>query len=177
MISNYLKSALRSLRHNKLYTLLNLTGLTIGFTGFLLIALYVVDELMFDRMHANANRICRLIEHKTSPAGTETHTASTSYNLAEGGKSDIAEIEDVVKLTVFGRANVFEKDIKTAIYEPMWLADASFGTMFDFHWLQGDPNTALEKPNSVVMTRTTAQRVYGTEHASRSDFKAPELLS
>ncbi|HLF63305.1 MAG TPA: FtsX-like permease family protein [Saprospiraceae bacterium] len=165
MFKNNLIVSLRNLVRNRLYAILNLAGLTVGFAGFLLIGLYVIDELQFDRMHAKADRIYRVVEERTSPEGREVKTAASSYNLAARSKSDIAEVEEFVKMTVFGRANVYEKDIKTAIYEPMWLCDASFGKVFDFKWLQGDAITALDKPNNVVMTRATARRVYGTEYA------------
>lgn len=75
MLKNYFKIAWRTLMKNKVFSFINIFGLTIGLTSFLLIALYIFDELTFDSFQKNANNIYRIIENKTSPEGKETKNA------------------------------------------------------------------------------------------------------
>ena len=86
MIKNYFKIAWRTLSGNKLYTTLNVAGLTFGMTCFLLIGLYLFDELTFDQQHTKADRIYRVIEHKNIN-GEATTIAAGSYKLAAESKT------------------------------------------------------------------------------------------
>jgi len=75
MLKNYIKTAWRNLMKNKIFSFINIFGLTTGLTCFLLIALYVFDELSFDRFHKNADNIYRVIEDRVSPEGKHTKIA------------------------------------------------------------------------------------------------------
>src|SRR5882672_4930919 len=97
MIKNYFKTAWRSLMRHKLYTSLNVAGLTFGISCFLLIGLYLFDELTFDEQHRKADRIYRVIEHKTVK-GQETTIAAASYRLAEESRKTIAEVENTTRV-------------------------------------------------------------------------------
>src|SRR5437762_12935777 len=94
MLRNYFKIALRTLFRNKLYTVLNVAGLSFGITCFLLIGLYVFDELLFDQDHSKVDRIYRVIEHK-NVKGEETTIAAASHKLAEESKKTLAEVENI----------------------------------------------------------------------------------
>jgi len=91
MIKNYFKIAWRSLWKNKLYPTLNVAGLTFGISCFLLIGLYLFDELTFDEQHRKADRIYRVIEHKTVN-GEATIIAAAGYKLAEESKKTIQRL-------------------------------------------------------------------------------------
>jgi len=93
MLKNYFKTAWRNLWRNKLYTVLNISGLTFGISCFLLIGLYLFDELTFDDQHGNGGRIYRVIENKTVN-GEATTIAAAGYRLAEESKKAIAEVEN-----------------------------------------------------------------------------------
>jgi len=82
MLRNYLKIALRNLKKQKVFSFINLFGLTIGLTSFLLIALYLFDELTYDRFHKKADSIYRVIETKTSSQGQESKVAAVAANIA-----------------------------------------------------------------------------------------------
>src|SRR5258708_33184361 len=97
MLRNYFKIALRTLIRNKLYTVLNIAGLTFGLSCFLLIGLYLFDELTFDQQHSNADRIFRVVEHKTVN-GESTTIAAASYNLAEESKKKIHGVENTTRI-------------------------------------------------------------------------------
>jgi len=163
MLQNFIQTALRNFRRNGLYTALNLAGLTVGFAGFLLLGLYVTDEWRFDSMHKKAGNTFRLVEERTDARGKTTRVAATSYLMAERSKQDLPEIAEVVKIGRSGRTNVYVSDPKQAFHTPIWHADASFGKVFDFKWVSGDRNTAFAAPHSVVLSRTFARRLFGTD--------------
>lgn len=161
MIRNYIKTALRNLWKNKTYSLINLTGLVLGMTCFLLIALYVFDELTYDRFHSKANLIYRVIDNKVSPEGKETKVAAVGYKIAEEGPRSIPEIRSAVRFSVFGRMNVSYPGSQNVFYETFMAAKPNFFRFFDFKFLEGDKNTALIAPRSVVVTKSTAVKIFG----------------
>jgi putative ABC transport system permease protein len=162
MIQNYLLVALRNLRRNKLYAALNIAGLSFGLTGFLLLGLYIFDELTFDQQHAQAERIYRVIEHRKTK--TEDLTiAGTSYRLASDAKQNIGEIEHTARLARFGRANLTNPNRPGyRVHEVLTIADNGLMEIFDFEAVQGDPRTALKEPNAIVVTEEIAQRYFGS---------------
>src|ERR1700750_2272336 len=102
MIKNYLKTAWRTLMRHKLYTSLNVAGLTFGISCFLLIGLYLFDELTFDGQHSKADRIYRVIQHR-NVKGEQATIAAASYQLAEQSKKRIAEVENTTRIQRIGR--------------------------------------------------------------------------
>jgi uncharacterized membrane protein len=88
MIRHYFKIVLRNLWRNKTYSFINIVGLALGLTCFLLIALYVFDELTYDRFHKKAGRIYRVIDEKTSPEGKESKIAAVAYKIADRAPAD-----------------------------------------------------------------------------------------
>lgn len=160
MIRNYFKITLRTLSRNKLYTALNVAGLTFGLTCFLLIGLYVFDERTFDQYHAHAERIYRVIEHKNIK-GEQTVTAAASYKLAEESKRVIAGVENTTRISRAGRANLVNPENPVNFQETVTVADENFLRIFDFPLLSGDRNTALKEPNSIVISEGLAMRLFG----------------
>ncbi|GAB3280925.1 ABC transporter permease [Larkinella harenae] len=160
MLRNYLTIAGRTLSRHKLYTTLNLAGLTFGLTCFLLIGLYVFDELTFDQQHTRADRIYRVIEQKAAEGETTT-IAAASYKLsAEAGKT-IAEIEKTTRVSRPGRANLINPENPVNFQETITQADENFLQIFDFPLVVGDKHTALKEPNSIVINETLARRLFG----------------
>ncbi len=103
------------------------------------------------------------MEERTDSDGQTTRVAATSYLMTERGKQDLPEIAEMVKIGASGRSNVYVSDPKQAFHERIWHADGSFGKVFDFEWLSGDPNKAFVAPNSVVLSRSFARRLFGTD--------------
>src|SRR3954471_17255635 len=103
MLKNYFKIAWRNLVKNKVFSFSNIFGLTVGLTSFLLIALYIFDELTFDAFHKNADNIYRVIEHKITPEGKEIKNAGAGYQVSAKGKIDSPEIKDAARLLTFSR--------------------------------------------------------------------------
>jgi len=160
MLYNYLKVALRALAKQKVYSFINLLGLSVSITATLLIALYVIDELSFDAFHPKANRTYRIVETIQSPT-EEQITTFTAAQLGPGTIENLAEIEDAARLMLLGRVTVGHNEFRS--YEPYWYADASFFRIFGFKLLQGDPSTALVEPNSVVLTQESAKKYFGND--------------
>ncbi|SEI53363.1 putative ABC transport system permease protein [Dyadobacter sp. SG02] len=161
MIRNYYTVAVRTLVRNKLYTLLNVAGLTFGLTCFLLIGLYLFDELTFDRQHANADRIYRVVEHK-NVKGDETTIAAASYNLAEESKRSIPEVENTTRIKRIGRANLVDPENPVNFQETVTVVDQDFLQIFDFPLISGDKKTALKEPYSILINEDLAMRLFGT---------------
>ena len=103
MIKNYFKIVIRSLIKNRTYSLINVLGLTFGLTCFMLIGLYLFDELTFDRHHKNADRIYRVVEHKKNN-NEDLTIAAGSFMLAEQSKKTIPEVANSARFTRSGRA-------------------------------------------------------------------------
>lgn len=160
MLTNYLTIAWRNLLKNKLYTGLNVAGLTFGMTCFLLIALFVFDELTFDQQHSKAAHIFRVVEHK-SVKGEETTIAAAGLMLAEQAKKSIPEVENTTRIQRTGRANLVDPENPVYAQETVTMADANFLKIFDFPMLSGDRATALKEPNTIVITEELAMRIFG----------------
>lgn len=106
MIKSYFVTAYRYLTRQPGYSLLNITGLTFGMICFLLIALYVVDELSFDAFHMDSDRIYRVIETKTSGDGEQTKTGTVAYNISAQGEKNFPQIVASTRAFGMGRANM-----------------------------------------------------------------------
>src|SRR5688572_1487160 len=172
MLKHYFKIVVRNLWRNKTYSFINIFGLTLGLTCFLLIALYVFDELTYDRFHAKADRIYRVIDEKTSPEGKESKTAAVGYQIAERAPADIPEVKLAARFTAFGRTNVADPLSTNTIHELFITANSDFLQVFDFTLLEGNRNTALTAPHSVILTEETAKRIYGVSSVVGRTLKA-----
>ncbi len=160
MIKNYFKIAWRSLWKNKLYTTLNVAGLTFGISCFLLIGLYLFDELTFDEQHSKADRIYRVVEHKTVN-GEATTIAAAGYKLAEESKTKIAEVENTTRIQRTGRANLLTPENPTNFFqETVTVGDEHLLEIFDFPLIAGDRKTALQEPNSIIINEDLARRLF-----------------
>lgn len=160
MFKNYLRTAVRTLLRNKLYTTLNIAGLTFGLSCFLLIGLYLFDELTYDTQHANAGRIYRVIEHKIVN-GESTTIAAAGYKLAEESMKSVPGVESTTRVQRQGRANILSVDNPANFFqETVTVADERFFRVFDFPFIAGDRNTVLASPNTMVITEELAIKLF-----------------
>jgi len=160
MLRNYFKIAFRTFTRHKLYSALHVAGLTFGISCFLLIGLYVFDELTFDQQHRNAHRIYRVLTHQ-SVKGEETTVAAGSYPLSVEARKSIPEIENTTRVQRIGRANLINPENPVNFQENIMLADENFLHIFDFPLLLGDKKTALLEPNSILINEDLAMRLFG----------------
>jgi putative ABC transport system permease protein len=149
------------MRKHSGYLILNITGLTIGLTSFLLITIYVLHELSFDRFHKNYENIYR-IKVKGMMAGATLDQAITSAPMAQAILNDYPEIQHAVRINRSGAWLV--KYGETRFNEDgVLFADSSFFSVFDFKLLSGDPKTALVNPRSMILTEKFAKKYFGNE--------------
>ena len=159
MIKNYLKIAFRNLWRHRVFSFLNIMGLTVGMAACFLIFLYIQFELSYDSFHTKADRIYRIVCDIKTP--TEVIKASgPSWAVPPNVKREFSEIESFVRIA--GKDNVLIRngDIKFQEENSMW-ADSSFFQTFDFKLVKGNPETVLKDPFSIVLSETTAKKYFG----------------
>lgn len=162
MIKSYVTMGWRSLLKNKLYSTLNIVGLTFGIVCFLLIGLYVYDELTFDNQHREGDRIYRVITTESNPDNGTTTVAAAGYLLAEESGTYISEVEKTTRMMRHGRANLVDPANPVNVQETITVTDEKFLQIFDFTLIEGDRNTALKEPNSIVITEELAMRIFNS---------------
>ncbi|MDH4270942.1 MAG: ABC transporter permease [Candidatus Aminicenantes bacterium] len=161
MLKNYLKVVLRTIRRQAGYSIINIAGLAIGMACCLVITLWVLYELSFDRFHANARNLYR-VEENQSYAGRIYHVTVTPFPLAPALKDEIPEIAEATRLVRTG--SILFRCKEKAFYEDGVAAvDPSFLRMFSFPLVKGDAAAVLADPSSVVLTETTAKKYFGDE--------------
>ena len=170
MIKNYIKIALRNLTRHKGYSLINITGLAIGMACCILILLWVQDELRFDRFHKNADNICRVIQD-IKFSDYSTTWAITQGPLGPSLKEDFPEIVNFTRVT--GRRFRLNHGDQS-FDEVLGMADGSIFEMFTFPLIEGDPQTALSDPHSIVLTEEMAKKYFGDEHPIGKILKADD---
>ncbi len=164
MIKNYFKTAWRNLWKNKGFSFINITGLTIGLTCCLLIALYIQNELSFDRFETKGDRIARVIMQYSFNGSSAANGGNfTSVRVAAVLPKTFPEVESAVKM--FERARVVKYKDKLIDEKKFMYADPTFFNIFSFKLLQGDVHTALASPYEVVITASTAKKYFGNDNA------------
>ncbi len=171
MIRNYIKSAYRSLLNNKVYGAINILGLTVGIACCLLISLYVRDEVSYDEFLKDSDRIYRVALERQYPTNTRFF-GSSPVNLAITLKENYPEVEEAGRLhkLFFQNEIVVSIGDKTFIEEHYLFADSTFFNVFSFNFLEGNPNTALDAFDKVVITQSTARRFFGDESALNKTY-------
>ncbi len=162
MFLNYLKVALRTLRKHKIYSFINIAGLTVGMASFILISLWVYDETHYDSFHANSGRLFRLVLHKADDP-SDPGFPSAPYILPQILETEFPEIEETVRVRDRAYPSAIRFGERSFYESRFFLADASFFTMFSYNFEKGDPATVLADPRAVVITRTTAAKYFGSE--------------
>jgi putative ABC transport system permease protein len=161
MIKSYFIMGWRSLVKSKLYSTLNVLGLTFGMVCFLLIGLYVYDELNFDTQHTQGDRIYRVITHEKNPNNEATTVAAAGYMLAEESRHTFPEVEMTTRMQRSGRGNLVDPENPVHVQETITVADEYLLQVFDFPLVEGDRRTALKEPNTIVITEGLAMRIFG----------------
>ena len=163
MLRNYLLIALRNLRKHKTFGFINITGVAVGLACFLLIALYVQDELSYDHYNTNANRIYRVTRTFLSSEGTPSlRLAQAAPPFGPLLKQDFPEAEEVLRtiqtngLIRYGENRFNEQDL--------FLAEANLFRVFDFDLVSGNPDQALVNPFSILFSRPMAEKYFGNEN-------------
>lgn len=163
MFKNYLKVAVRSLFKNKFYSLLNISGLAIGVAACLMITLFVLDEVSYDKYYKKADRIYRM---KANGAlnGNTFDIAVVGPSVGEAMLADLPQIENYGRFRQNGSPFIRQGDNVFKEEKFIW-ADNSILDIFDFEMVEGNRETALAEPRSLVMSQSAAQKYFGDETA------------
>jgi putative ABC transport system permease protein len=158
MITNYVKVALRNLWHNKLFSGINLIGLSTGTLCCLYILLYVRDQRRFDQHFSDAERIYRVVTDLGMPdkAGM-THMASCSPPIPPAIKAEFPEVEYATRVCAMpgDLKNLIRVGDKSLYEKKGYLVDSTFFQVFDYPFVAGNPATALNEPHTVVIAALT----------------------
>jgi len=161
LVWNYIKTALRSIRRQRGYSFINISGLAIGLAVCMLIVLWVVDEWSFDRFNVNADQIYR-VYYDESATREGSSSVLTPPPMAAALERDFPEIIRATRFGTWQRQLVTYKD--RSFNETRFMhVDPDFFTMFSFPLLKGDPETVFFEPYAVVLTQETAEKYFGEE--------------
>jgi putative ABC transport system permease protein len=180
LLGNYLKVALRKIRRQKGHSFINIAGLAAGMACAILIFLWVDDELGFDRFHAKADRIYRVVTEQRD-VGAFDYYAVTPRAL---GRTLKEEVPEVVRASRFQSGGIRFNHDGLAVAESGAFVDPDFLQMFSFPLLHGDPNSALKEPLSIVITESLARKYFRGENPvgrslvtmNRTDFRVTGVV-
>jgi putative ABC transport system permease protein len=163
MLWNYFKIAFRNLIKNKIYSFINIAGLAIGLAAFILIATYIKNELSYDTAHARAERIYRPVEIQHHPGVGTQHVAVTMAPLGPALETDFPEVASAVRIRPMygtvcqvGDQGFYENGIS--------LVDSSIFDIFTIPLIEGDPQTVLKEPFSMILSEESANKYFGDEN-------------
>ncbi len=162
MIANYLKVGFRNILRYKVYSSINLFGLAIGMAASLLIILYIADELSYDRFQKDSDRIFRIASSGRFQ-GNEFKDAVSSPPIAASLLQNVPEVESAVRF-FWWRMMPMRYGDKSFVEKKTLVADSNFFEFFSFPLISGDPRTALQGTNKVVITESAAKRYFGAEN-------------
>ncbi len=165
MIKNYLKIAVRNLWKNKGFTFINIAGLAIGLASFIMIALYVVDELSYDRFYPNAERIYR-VDADIKFGGNQLNLCVSSDPMGPTLKKDYPQVEEYTRIYSSEGDKLVRKGNDYLDETKIVYADSTFFRIFPQTVLSGDTKTALYEPNTVVISETAAKKYFSTTDAT-----------
>ncbi|MBO3700420.1 ABC transporter permease [Roseivirga sp. E12] len=162
MWTNYLKIAFRNMTKNKGYTAMNIMGLGVGMACAVLILVYSLHELSFDRFHEKANRT--YVAHSTFTPANLT-VSSTPSALSPSLQAEFPEVEAGVRFQSRGAFNAYTVQYKENVFKEvdLFYVDSTFFKVFSFELLAGNPETCLNQPYSIVLTEEMASKYFGQE--------------
>jgi len=153
------RTALRSLRTQPVYTVLNVAGLATGMAACLLIGLYVWHELSYDAFHAEADRTVRVLDRTTTESGLRT-TDATSAPLGPAAATTLPGVEGAARIGQFGTLAVRRDNEPTQVRQYL-TATPAFAQLFDWPLVEGDLASTLATPNRIAVTPDLARELFG----------------
>jgi putative ABC transport system permease protein len=169
MFINYLKIAFRNLIKHRGYSIINILGLSIGMGCFLLITLWILDEISYDQFHKNSSDLFIVVNKSYSQNGI-AHRSAVVYPVAQELKRDYPEILDVSRV-YYSKELLFVHNDKRFIENRILIVDPEFLSMFSFPLIYGDANLVLDDPKSVVITKKIAQKYFGNADPVGQTFR------
>src|SRR5258708_1410835 len=154
MLRNYLKIAYRNIIRHKAYSIINISGLAIGMASSILILLWVQNELSYDRFHKNAGQIYRITVN-----ASDFKAAVNPAAMPAGLQAEMPQIINTVRLSHIS-TNLFEVGDRKFEEKRVFYADSTFLEIFSFPLVKGDPKTALQRMDGVLLTEEMAEKYF-----------------
>lgn len=177
MIKNYIKIALRSLIKNRIYTVINILGLSVGIASSLLILLHIEDELSYDKFHSKGDNIQKLVLERLYPDHV-TNYAIVPHSFSDVMVRDFPEVKNAVRMFAAGPNNPVmvryqDDNGEEKAFEEYGLmaADSTFFQIFDFKVINGDPDKVLANAQDMVITQEMATKYFGNEDPINKTMK------
>lgn len=163
MLKSYLKIAFRNLVKNPGYSFINIFGLALGITAFVLILLFITDELSYDNYHENSDQIYRVSREWLNPDGeTSLHLGHVAPPFAELIKEDFPDdVRNAVRF--FDVSPLISYEEKHLIQDRFFFADADVFEVFSWNMIKGNPSTALTSPDGLIITKSMAEVYFENE--------------
>ncbi len=162
MLKNYLLIALRNIKRDKLFSIINVVGLAVGITCFITLLAFILYEFSYDTFNRKADRIYRVYVH-TDINNIESNNSKTAAPLGATLLREFPEVENYTRIGYFGahkfryKENIFKEwDVYTA--------DSTYFEVFTLPILYGNPKTALVHPKSIVLTETMSKKYFGNQN-------------
>ena len=160
MLRNYLTVAIRSLLRQRISSLINVLGLSLGIAAWIVLLILIQHELSYDRHHEKAGRICRVLTWGRGDDGEPTFKERTMGPLGPTLAAEFPEVEAATRILTWGMWLGYGGN---EFHETVCVADANILDTFTYPLVQGDPKTALEARNSALLTESTARKLFGDE--------------
>lgn len=172
MFTNYVKIAIRNITGKKLFSFINVFGLSVGIACTFLIVLNILDELSYDRFFADGDQIYRVALNRIYPENQVDYAIIPS-SIGEAIENDLPEVESCNR--VFSGNNEFITQVGEKQFRERYviLADSNFFEFFDFPLIEGDKSEVLKTPNGFVLTETTAKKYFGDSSAVGKMINVP----
>ncbi|MEM1135209.1 MAG: ABC transporter permease [Bacteroidota bacterium] len=161
MFKNYLLIALRNFRRHKLYTVINIFSLAIGIAACIVIYLFIADEQSFDQFHSKKSQIFRLDEVQSFTGTNVQKVALSMPGMGPNLIEDFPEIENYTRYWMRGKNNIQQEE-RQFVVERVAYVDSTFLQIFDYKLIAGDQLTALNEPNTILLTREIALKFFET---------------
>ncbi|MBD0377261.1 MAG: ABC transporter permease, partial [Flavisolibacter sp.] len=172
MLKNYFKIAWRNLMKSKIFSFINIFGLATGLTCCMLISLYLYNELSYDTYHKNIDRLYQLGTTFMKKGEKGERTPNTPAPMAQAMKQEFPEIGDATRImSLFAEDKTLlryteDDGASKSFYETKgYVADSNFFTLFTYHFVEGNPKTALTNANTVVLNEEIARKLFGNQSA------------
>ena len=161
MFRNYFQIAVRNMKRDKIFSIINIAGLAVGITCFIVLSLYIVYELNYDKYNKNSDQIYRVYVH-SNINNVESNNSKTAAPLGRELKRDFPEVLNYARIGYFGSHNLRYKD-KVFKEWDIYTADSAYFDIFTLPFIYGNSKTALVQPNSIVLTETNSKKYFGNE--------------
>ena len=161
MIKNYLLLAIKHLKKQKVFSVINILGLTVGITCCLMIFLFIMNELSYDNFHKNGKNIYRVLR----VGNNNGERREIPYLSPPYGPTLVSDYPDAIQkqVRIMKDNNLISYNNISFNETNIYLTDKNFFNFFDFHLLKGDTATVLKDPNSIVLTQTAAKKYFGND--------------